>query len=229
MRLPDPISKDERATRWWKGWRSVDFSWSSIASRSIVFDDNADTLQDYWLFDPVAKLARDWGDLRRMGELVPDPTGRLWHLVHVPLHWDDGTPTWKADRADPNWARFWAIIAARLDAAAADDAYPAQFQGVVFGEPPEDWAWDRAAALHAEFVSSAFTNQVSFAGVETAGRLEFLGCLFAAFVDFDNLKVNGDLVFDHTAFRSTIWMKGVAVAGELRLDECDLHGELSLV
>lgn len=230
MRLPDPVPKEERRLRWWKDWRSEDFSWASLAERTLAIDGEDGTLQGYWQRNPASDAVRDIGTMRQSGELIADPMGRLWHLAHVPLQWDDGTPTWKADRTDSNWPKFWDIIRARLSAANSEPEEPALFFGVVFGEPPEDWTWDAPLEpMNAKFVACAFAGQTSFAGVESCAGLVFRNCLFAAFVDFDKLRVHGGLAFRRSTFLSTVWMKGVRVLDRLEMDQCDLHGELSLV
>lgn len=238
MRLPDPASREEAAARWWKGWRSVDFSWTSLARHELSFRTDEEvpaTLQDYWLRDPATADRRDLDDLKRSGEVVTDPQQRLWHLLHVPLHWDDGTPTWKSDRAHANWQKFWDIVRARLDAAngdVSDDAAraPARLYGVVFGEVPDDWHWhDLLVPLRAEFRTCAFLGEVSFFGVETAAELAFRSCLFAAFADCDRIRAAGDLVFDRCAFQSTVWMRALEVGGTLQLAKCEFQGELSLI
>lgn len=236
VKLPDPITRDERSRRWWSEWRSRDFSWASLATHKLDLSNGRQiSLQEYWLRDPVSGQSRDASDLLRSGELVQDPTGRLWHLFHVPLQWADGSPTWKAIRADAHWPMFWDLVRARLVAANDDSANyqsgaPALLHGGVFATPPEGWEWDRSSApLNANFYRCAFEGAASFAGVATVADLVFLSCLFSEFTDCDDLAVAGDLVLDHSAFLSTVWMKGVEVGGRLRMESCDFHGELTLV
>ncbi|MEO8037778.1 MAG: pentapeptide repeat-containing protein [Betaproteobacteria bacterium] len=242
MRLPDVVSAEERSRRWWARWRAADFSWASIAGeRFAIAGDDGDpaTLQAQWRADPVSGAPRGDAALLQAGELERDPGGRLWHIVHVPSHWEDGTPTWKADRNQARWERFWDVVRARLDAANTsefghdpDGVVPARARltGVVFGDLPQNWDWhEPLGQLNASFPSCAFLGVASFLGVVTHADLDLRSCLFSRTADFDLVGVHGALWFDGSTFESSMRMKDADVAGAMHLSDCDCHGEISLL
>lgn len=240
MRLPDVLSAEERSRRWWKAWRTVDFSWAALANKAWSGADGAagdDRLQDYWRLDPASGARRSDSELFAAGELERDPRGRPWHVAHLPAQWDDGSPTWKSDLNDPKWQDFWRIVRARLDASGVDaltggpadeSPAPAALAGVVFGEAPPDWAWDEnLLSLNAAFQTCAFLAGVSFSGVESASDLDLRHCLFGSIADFDRVLIHGDLELDAAVFLSHLRMARATIAGDLRISDCDFRGELS--
>lgn len=213
MRLPDVLSAEERSKRWWIGWRSVDVSWASLERKYLSTDaeqEKRQTLQGYWRTDPAMGIARNDDILTELGELQMDPCGNLWHLVHVPLHWDDGTPTWKAERYHESWQLFWKLIRERLKAAnghalggepSDEESDVANLSGVVFGDVPDDWLWHSPLdRLNAKFQTCAFLGRVSFYGVESTSELDLRHCLFTSTADFDAVNIERDLRLDRAVF-----------------------------
>ncbi len=242
MRLPDVLPAEEQSRRWWKAWRAVDFSWASIGGKQVSTAtefEGETTLQAYWRADPASGDVRTDSALLQSGELEKDPHGNLWHLAHVPLIWDDGKPTWKADRTHAKWTQFWSTIRARLDVAnpnelgddSANEAVDAaKLSGVVFGTLPEDWLWNAdLTSLNAEFATCAFLGEASFFHVESTSNLDFRYCLFVGTADFDRVEVKGDLMFAGAVFLSRLQLANATIAGDLDFSECNVLGEVSLV
>lgn len=117
---------------WWDDWWRHDWSWDALNEKSWIGGDGhvngADTIQDYWRTaptgstdadgKPVWTTARTDSDIEASGELVRAPDGRLWHIAHMPLHWDPNgwIPTPKANKTDPIHDRLNAVIGERLAA-----------------------------------------------------------------------------------------------------------------
>ena len=72
------------------------------------------TLQDYWRKNPVGPLLPSDDELLQAKVLEKDPFGRLWHIAHIPVAWDDGSPTWKADSSHENWGLLWELLRMRF-------------------------------------------------------------------------------------------------------------------
>ncbi|MBX9964184.1 MAG: pentapeptide repeat-containing protein [Burkholderiales bacterium] len=236
MRLPDVLVEEERVRQWWSAWRVDDFSWNGLAARPMPpNDDGIGSLRDYWLTDPVTGAVRDTGTLTQSGEVIADPAGMLWHLAHVPVRWDDGTPTWKAERSHPHWARFWDIIAKHLAAANPTDddddlLTTVPLDGVVFGEPPRGWLWHaQSARLNARFVRCAFLGRVSFGGVRTETDLGLDRCLFRMPTSFDNVTVDGRLDIRRCEFLAQLTISGARIEHDMLFEDSHVGGELALL
>lgn len=136
--------EDDAEAHWWKTWWSNDFSWDGLAQKQIgaisTYDSSGDNvsweikggsfgdlnLQDYWRRDPSTNEIRSDDQLKALGELIPDPNGKLWHLVHVPLQWKDGADA-KSIWTEEKHRKLDEIVVARMNAGKAtafqDQAY----------------------------------------------------------------------------------------------------------
>ncbi len=241
MRLPDVLSIDELTKRWWIGWRSVDFSWMALERKYLGGDakqEKGQTLQSYWRTDLTEGTARGDTDLINLEELEADPRGNLWHLVHVPLYWDDGTPTWKAQSSHQKWKLFWKLVRDRLQVTdlhvlgqkPANESSSANLSGIVFGDIPEDWVWHNVFEhLNAKFLTCAFLGRTSFSCVESISDLDFRHCLFRGTADFDAVNIKGDLRLDSATFLAHLSMERANIDGNLEMSDCNIYGELSLL
>jgi len=144
MRIRLPHERLEK--RWWRDWWSEDFSWPALAFKKLPAGGphGEKTLQEYWRREPGGARRSD-AQLEAAGELVRDPKGRLWHVLHVPLHWSDGTPA-KIAWTETERERLSALIAARLMPAVKTSFFfggtpvspdgRVQLQGAVLLDPP---------------------------------------------------------------------------------------------
>jgi hypothetical protein len=122
---------------WWADWWVRDYSWAGLADRPWYrWQVGADglcspvhagtpikqaTLQDYWRRGPGSGREHDTRtdeeierEMLVSNELVTGPNEELWHVLHLPLRWKDGTLTLKSRWADEDWGRTAALLSARL-------------------------------------------------------------------------------------------------------------------
>jgi hypothetical protein len=235
MILPGIGSAEDDEKKWWLAWRKVDFSWLSIGERDAK---SGEAWQDYWRSDFKTGAIRSDAELLDSGELEKDSSGRLWHLAHVPLVWDDGSPTWKQDQRHAKWKLFWDVIRVRLDATSTGNAFfageeddedrePGSFAGVVFGATPEDWIWHNPGfqRLNAEFQTCAFLGNTSFFGVEPKANLDLRYCIFYGAADFNRLESPGDIQFGNSMFLSSMSMDDARINGKIEFADSRFHKE----
>src|SRR5262245_10975254 len=113
MKIRYPHEQLEK--KWWGNWWSEDFSWPSLAFKPLhryAGVNGEKSLQDYWRREPAGTVRSD-EKLEAAGELVRDPSGRLWHILHVPHVWRDGSPA-KAAWSETQREKLKALIMARL-------------------------------------------------------------------------------------------------------------------
>lgn len=109
--------RKELTAEWW----AADYSWVGLLDpeKNIAGDGGLHgeiSLQDYWRIDPATGNLRGDADMRAAGELETDPDGSLWHIVHVPKAWRDGSAA-KAGWSDEKRALLATIVAKRIAAA----------------------------------------------------------------------------------------------------------------
>ena len=114
--MSDADKQDEKTKalldKWWEDWWAQDFSWDGLTKRewegwSVTLDDaiieTADAprgardanLQDYFRWNPSTRELRNNAALKVQGLLWSDDRYALFHIMHVPLRWSDGIPSWK--------------------------------------------------------------------------------------------------------------------------------------
>src|SRR4028119_128459 len=91
---------------WWQKWWEQNYSWEGLRRHSCPsghrYARQASppiSLQTYWRAGGEDRRPR--ADEQMQSELVTDPEGRLWHIAHVPLRWQDGSPAkegWTAEQ-----------------------------------------------------------------------------------------------------------------------------------
>lgn len=116
-------TREELEAEWWAAWWEADYSWDGLANHKIGGDGGAygeQTLQDYWLRDPATGKLRSLATLKVCGEILVhiDANGAeaFWHIVHLPLHWRDGTSA-KAAWQDAAKTRLASVVSDRFRAA----------------------------------------------------------------------------------------------------------------
>jgi hypothetical protein len=124
--------QNDISKEWWNDWWTHDWSWEGLKGKKWIGGEGhingADTIQDYWRIAPDGKTDREgkpvWtaprtdSEMEASGELVRAPGGQLWHIAHMPLHWDTSglLPSPKADKTDPVHDRLSLLIGERLAA-----------------------------------------------------------------------------------------------------------------
>jgi uncharacterized protein YjbI with pentapeptide repeats len=207
-----------------------------------AFDPDSDdtTLQDYWRKDPVGTSFRSDDQLLAAKELEKDPFDRLWHIAHIPVAWDDGSPTWKADPTHENWERLWELLRSRIFAfqrrqlvlAATDDSEQekTQFGGVVFGKFPDDWEWhDPFDTLRIKFATCAFLDEVDFSHVESHTGLDLRYSLFLRRAAFDHILTKGNLDFSNSMFAEQLSLCDAKIFGSMTVRRIHCFGEAAIL
>lgn len=217
MKIRFPHERLEK--KWWRDWWSEDFSWPSLAFKKLPAggQHGEKTLQEYWRREPGGAKRSD-AQLQAAGELIRDPKGRLWHVMHVPLHWPNGTPA-KAAWTETERERLSALITARLSPAARTSfsfsGKPispdgrVQLQGAVLLDPPSaqratpglalraccDFAWLPAWDASEE----TFAEGASFRRALFHGPVRFHRAKFEAAAYFERAHFLGDAMFGSKA------------------------------
>jgi len=180
-------------------------------------------------------------ELLEAGEIEKDPSGRLWHIAHVPPAWDDGSPTWKVDPNHANWARFWELLKKRifalpqkglaLTAEEESDQEKIQFAGVVFGRAPEGWEWhDLFDSLKIRFATCAFLDEADFRHVQSRTDLDLRYCLFLRRADFDDLSIQGGgLDLSDSTFVKQLSLSNAQISGDLKGNRIHCFGEAAVL
>lgn len=229
-------SREQLEAEWWERWHAEDFTWEGLAKkplegwivhgnvlRQAVFGEiygkktielpmldrgtgRPANLQDYWRADPTTGSLRSLDEMAE--ELVEVDNQPTYHSVHLPLCYENGTPTgkeeWLADALDK-------ITAARL-IASTDTLWVglwndrkiqgtdgrAQFQGGV---------WLRAVAprvrpttLIVRYDFSAFTRTIDFNGERFSGDTQFTNSVFFGTACFGSTHFEGDVCFRDGVF-----------------------------
>lgn len=128
--------REQLLQAWWRAWQAENFSWDGLLDHSFGPEDNnydsndsEDTsihlwqsdCQDFWrikyddLSTGLNARARSDEEMLASGELMRAPDGKLWHIIHVPIEWPDGTKTGKSDWNSPITTLFWNVLKTRLD------------------------------------------------------------------------------------------------------------------
>jgi uncharacterized protein YjbI with pentapeptide repeats len=233
--------------KWRKRWREMDFTWEGLTAHELQGWVVADgllreaengrvygqpiletpqptrgveaTLQDYWRADPATGQLRD--DAAMDGELIVVPNQPTYHVTHLPLEYDDGAATGKADLAED---AVDALMGARL--AKAGETHwqgeinnrniigpdrDAQFTGCVLAKAPThpdgkdqplSLRLNLALMFHCDFAQAKFSGDARFGEAAFGGDARFDGVTFSGNTDFGEAKFCGVMAqFGKAAFR----------------------------
>jgi uncharacterized protein YjbI with pentapeptide repeats len=235
----------QRTERWWREWRSQDYSWSglktkpwegwSVIDEAFVLEADAEppqsaafskrraaTLQDYWRLDPHSRQLRDEHAMR--GELISKDGQPTYHLVHLPLHYDNSESTGKFDSGGDHLS---AILSERLKYSGAT-AGTFRFEFGPSGWRPRgadrriqltgavlrDTLVDHAHDLHVLAKSCCWTSDVDFDAATFGQGTEFAGNLFCANARFHRSHFKGDARFTMVDFCGRADFEGAVFDGE---------------
>ncbi len=187
--------KEQRLAEAWARWREADFSWEGLLDPRKE-PEGFDSLQHYWRTDPETGEVRDDAALVAAGELIVVAGQKTYHLAHLPLHYEDGTPTAKttSETASVIHNHLIALIEVRLKAALIDKAPSALLQGLVTGDTlnlSKDRfdhvlriIFDKAIIASADFESATFSRYAGFKWVTFSGKASFWDTNFSGYADF---------------------------------------------
>jgi uncharacterized protein YjbI with pentapeptide repeats len=202
--------------QWWKDWWAEDYSWAGLANRdwtgwSVTPDNNIvetlgapagsreASLQDYFRWDADRKAWRDDGKLRQLG-LLHSEAGQLdFHILHLPLRWQNGEESWKADPEHELWSVIADELVKRMLAAeetrVENARYPfsaiaqerrAQLSGSIIKSPPRLRrhvsvlsATKPAAKLHIFAHKAFFLQTIDFQHTHFGPNADFTDAIFA--------------------------------------------------
>ncbi len=270
-RKPDAAKKSEIAwwKAWrrrdysWEGLRNHQIGWDHGGPKTslygkmrllpqekkfhgTIFGDN--TLQDYWRRDPVTGARRSDEDLIALGELVWSPAGqgkkaapKLWHIAHVPLNWENGSPA-KSAWGNAEEQRLTAVLQPRLQQAAVTDVIDdgsgisvkgpdgrAQFVGCVLREAPLH-PEGREAALNicaarayifgADYEQQAFGPGTDFGFCYFAEEVYFNGAHFQGGVRLDSAIFCANNFWETAVFDGIYARSEVKSFGKSYFDKC---------
>lgn len=203
--------RDKLLTEAWARWREADYSWEGLLDRRKEAD-GFESLQHYWRTDPGTGEVRDDAALIDAGELIVVAGQKTYHIAHLPLHYEDGSPTTKTvpETATEIHERLVNLIEVRLKVSSAEDSPMAMLQGIVIGSRI-DLSLNRAdyplqvnfsfALIHeALFTGAKFLSSVSFLGTTFLDSVRFDNTTFSSYIRFDRATFYGDTHFDSASF-----------------------------
>ena len=231
------VNKSEQSDisegEWWSDWWKHNWSWDGLKEKEWIGGDGhisgADTIQAYWRIapngktdsngNPVWTAPRTDSEMEASGELARAPDGRLWHIVHMPLHWNTNgcPPSPKANKTDSVHARLNLLIGERLAAGRETQfrSLPepigkegrAILYGLVWPQPllPANYrgtdveAYDDAGEKAVEHSSPIATLHAQFS-LSWLGPLDAFHCNFGPGVSFFHTYFAGKADFTATFF-----------------------------
>jgi hypothetical protein len=250
----------ERSAAWQTAWWATDFSWDGLADKdwlgwSVTTDqqlvetgrapDGARpaSLQDYFRRDPASATLRSDAALMAAGLLVDTPGQPLFHTLHLPTHWPDGQPSWKADPEARDWPPLEAEISSWLEAAREtrlDGWRPvgadrrAQLDGSVIRTLPHSGALG-SNALHLrarhlcvlgdlDLAEAVFGPEADFTSARFDGAARFDSARFSEHGCFDKVRFNGTANFTAARFNANAGFADAAFAGKTLFDQAEIKG-----
>ena len=256
------LNEDGTPKRPWEGWivQADGTLWKDPEPRRYVpwVTDKAElpdgarlaTLQDYW---------RD-----QENELIPDPTSpkdekgehsRHFTRFHLPLHWQDGAPTGKADWGGAECKALNDLLGKKIEGS-AETAFVGlgelngpdrrvQFQGGVFldfnaadfmsspakpdAEPatsPLNWRSDFAFfSGNAGFNSATFSGDARFNRATFSGDAGFKRSTFSGEAVFNIAAFSGDARFDRATFSGNAWFESATFSRDAWFNAAAFSGD----
>lgn len=198
----DPNLEEVEAL-WWREWFEADYSWEGLQRHDAP---GFASLRDFWIntASPEAKLS----DTHIHGELERMDGQKTYHVVHLPLYYEDGTPTRKVTNPDFIRMRIDDCIRIRL----AKDAELRRLNqghltlwltgGIYMHLDLGDTRTPRALDVHCR--QSYFVGNAEFSLVQFGGFTDFQDCFFHGQVSF--FRTNFEAF---TFFNRSIWLDHV--------------------
>ncbi len=225
-------TREQLEAEWWAWWWDADFTWDGLAKRNLKgwvvadgslreadsgriygqpapdapapVEGNQATLQDYWRADPATGRLR--ADSEMGEEWVAAPDQPLFHRIHLPLAWKDGTPTGKADWADDS---LDSLAGPRL-IAATDTAW----RGEIWGRSITDA--DGRGQLGGAVLLSGLTHLVG--NTRPHLSVDASGTNFVRTAIFESATFSGDADFNNATFSSNATFAGATFSGDARFE-----------
>jgi hypothetical protein len=203
---------------WWSSWWRADYSWEGLAKHdcphthgAIRSQSNAGgNLQSYWRSTLERQPLRT--DAQMGDELVADPEGKLWHIVHVPLFWADGTPAkaaWSAEKL----AHLDSLCARRLQYALSNE----YGSGIIERNVAYlDGAVLIDLAAPAGVISARLLNtyiQAKTTLKKASEWFQAIGCFFNEQLTLTHCEFVGGATFENCVFKRRICCQGSTVSG----------------
>ncbi len=183
----------------------------------VVETDNAPqgsraaTLQDYYRWDSARNHMRE-DDALPLIRCEGQPT---FHALHLPLHYSDGSGTWKTDLAAEDWGQLEAEARRRISEAGKTEINKAgrfngpdrraQLQGTVLRDfpIPRPASSDRRAniSLHLVANGAIILRECIAHALSFESATEFRGCAFIGSTSFSSAQFSGgNADFSHALF-----------------------------
>ena len=242
--------------QWWDAWWEEDYSWEGLAKKlwhgwcvlpgdDIITQDPSSwpegdprrklrpagarpaTLQDYWREQKDALICS------------PDKS-RRFTIVHLPLVWEDGSPTRPVDQTEVLSAKFAAAGEAETAGEFDIHGFPvgpdcrAQCVGTVLRDfnlatlvvtrteenriPVSISAPVCFFAGHASFVSAAFSPSSEFRSAAFSGSASFERASFSRTAQFDMATFSGIASFEDATFSGTTSFEDATFTGGASFD-----------
>ncbi|MGX9963097.1 pentapeptide repeat-containing protein [Roseomonas sp. F4] len=254
-------SAAELQVEWWDGWWAADFSWEGLAKHPVGKNGprvhgglhGEMNLEAYWRRDPETGAMRDDAAMRAAGELVSGPDGRGWHIAHLPLHWQDGSPA-KAEWDEAMRVALVGVVGRRIAAAAETVTNPwcdaeapdgrAQLSGAVLTQMlfhpdgpdrPIDVVCDRALLSWEGHAASSwgggfrcdfanFLRRADFTRATFSKHANFHSATFSGYVDFQSATFSGYTSFDSATFSEDARFNSSTFSESARFDSATFSG-----
>tara|TARA_R110000868_G_scaffold5138_2_gene31748 strand:+ start:1259 stop:3403 length:2145 start_codon:yes stop_codon:yes gene_type:complete len=239
-------SKAAREAEWWAQWWKADYSWDGLATPSATYQpgklwagksvtlegelvdstrsssgSRAATLQDYFRWDPCTRVLRSDRALFAAGLLVQKPNQPVFHILHLPPRFKNGSNTWKTNLEAQEWKSVDAEATRLMDMGSRsvfEDGGPpgrvdqrAQLQGTVLRAFPgklspahgeQELGADPSLHLTAEF--AAFLGDCEASARVFGSAVDFTACGFFGRANFGNARFSdGFSNFGHALFSGT--------------------------
>ncbi|MFN4024579.1 MAG: pentapeptide repeat-containing protein [Hyphomonas sp.] len=254
--------KNQLNAIWLKTWWDNDFTWEGLKTKPLqgwvvangylceaatgrIYGETTPSrsqpitgmdanLQDYWRADPVNGKLRS--DEQLASELVSVPQQPCFHRVHLPLRFQDGTPSGKELWADN---ALDAVISPRLTEATEMDCEAerlerelfgpdvrAQFQGGILLCAPNHPLGIKCP-LSVRYDFAAFCRDAIFEYATFAGEAVFDSVIFSAEARFDHSRYLGDASFEYAVFAGEAKFSHVTFLGDARFEQATFAGRVN--
>ncbi|NKC30611.1 pentapeptide repeat-containing protein [Falsiroseomonas selenitidurans] len=235
-------SAAEVQAEWWARWWAADFCWAGLMKHPVGKNGGVVhgglhgemDLQAYWRRDPATGAVRDDAAMRAAGELVAGPDGRVWHIAHLPWHWQGGAPA-KAGWNEAARGKLAGVIGRRI--AAAAETVTDHF---CYAEVPDGRTQLSGAVLtqglfhpdgpdhvvHAVCDRTLLPQEGAAASNWGAGfRCEFAN--FSKGADFSRATFSGTASFNSATFSGYARFDSATFSGAARFDSATFSGDAS--